>query len=94
MISHEPTPIYWQDQLVGHIANLKFDMFHYYGNWLPETNEVNALLMTKLKNGNEEWVGVNEIKPTHYISLESFGSIGSQITIDLVQGVNPPCDWS
>ncbi len=90
-----PVPIYWQGALVGHIANLKVDMFHQYGEWFPESTEVCERLMKTLESDSDNTVrvGLIENKPSHYISIDSFSTLNGKISIDLIQILNPPRDW-
>lgn len=42
-------PIYWADELVGHIDDVKMDNFHLYGFWRPTKTVVTHRFLEALK---------------------------------------------
>ena len=67
------TPVFWNDQLIGHIENIKGENFDLYGKWLPQTDSATKAFLDVLEQQDEVLVEVGEKPPTlGGISIESF----------------------
>jgi hypothetical protein len=58
----KPTPIYWDDELVGYIEDSSFDQFHEYGRWKrvegPNVAEFEAAVRAAMRAWDEQHEGV------------------------------------
>jgi hypothetical protein len=96
----EPTPVYWQNQLIGHLHNFQVDMWYCEGNWVGLETPFAAFydllqMLTSISkmedvNTNLEkkiWVGIGQNKPTHLVYAFENNHLAARLV------VHPPNEW-
>jgi hypothetical protein len=96
----EPIPVYWQNQLIGHLYNVQVDMWYCEGDWagleIPfpafydELQGLTPIGNFEAINTNLEkklWVGIGQNKPTHLIYAFGNNHLAARLVI------HSPNEW-
>ena len=66
-------PIFWTNEIIGYVHEMKVDMFDWYGKWFPENNLAYQDFEAALHQTDEIQVQIGLAKGTRgYVSSESF----------------------